>query len=83
MINPQTTTGLITGNIGAVDPDGDPLTYTVIGTPHNGGTVEIDQDGNFTYRPMNAMAAVGGTDQFTVVVSDEAAGSMCTACWGC
>ncbi len=73
VINPQTN-GLITGNIGAVDPDGDPLTYTVIGTPHSGGTVEIDDDGNFTYRPMNAMAAVGGTDQFTVVVSDEAAG---------
>ncbi|MDT5245367.1 MAG: beta-galactosidase [Mycobacterium sp.] len=73
VINPQTK-GLITGNIGAVDPDGDLLTYTVIGTPHNGGTLEIDDDGNFTYRPMNAMAAVGGTDQFTVVVSDEAAG---------
>jgi beta-galactosidase len=74
VINPQTTTGLVTGNIGAVDPDGDPLTYTVIGRPLNGGTLDVDQDGNFTYRPMNAMAAVGGTDQFTVVVSDEAAG---------
>jgi beta-galactosidase len=73
VINAQTN-GLITGNIGAVDPDGDPLTYTVIGRPHNGGTVEIDDDGKFTYRPMNAMAAVGGTDSFTVVVSDEAAG---------
>jgi beta-glucosidase/6-phospho-beta-glucosidase/beta-galactosidase len=73
VINPQTS-GLITGNIGAVDPDGDPLTYTVIGRPHNGGTLEVDEDGNFTYRPMNAMAAVGGVDQFTVVVSDEAAG---------
>ena len=73
VINPQTN-GLITGNIGATDPDGDPLTYTVIGRPLNGGTVEVDEDGNFTYRPMNAMAAVGGTDQFTVVVSDEAAG---------
>jgi len=74
VINPQTTTGLITGNVGAVDPDGDPLTYTVVGTPLNGGSLEIDQAGNFTYRPMNAMAAVGGTDQFTVVVTDEAAG---------
>jgi beta-galactosidase len=73
VMNPQTN-GLITGNIGAVDPDGDPLTYTVIGRPHNGGTLEVDADGNFTYRPMNAMAAVGGVDQFTVVVSDEAAG---------
>ena len=73
VMNPQTN-GLITGNVGAVDPDGDPLTYTVIGRPQNGGTLEIDQDGNFTYRPMNAMAAVGGVDQFTVVVSDESAG---------
>ncbi|MDT5298731.1 MAG: beta-galactosidase, partial [Mycobacterium sp.] len=73
VVNPQTN-GLITGNIGAVDPDGDQLTYTVIGRPLNGGTLEVDEDGNFTYRPMNAMAAVGGTDQFTVVVSDEAAG---------
>jgi len=73
VMNPQTD-GLITGNVGAVDPDGDPLTYTVIGRPQNGGTLEIDQNGNFTYRPMNAMAAVGGVDQFTVVVSDEAAG---------
>ena len=65
---------VVRGDIGAVDPDGDPLTYTVIGRPLNGGTVEIDEDGNFTYRPMNAMAAVGGTDSFTVVVNDEAAG---------
>ena len=65
---------VITGDIAAVDPDGDPLTYTVVGRPLNGGTVEIDEDGDFTYRPMNAMAAVGGTDQFTVVVNDEAAG---------
>ncbi len=73
VLNPQAN-GLITGNIGAVDPDGDQLTYTVIGKPHNGGTLEVDDEGNFIYRPMNAMAAVGGTDQFTVVVSDEAAG---------
>src|SRR5258705_7187169 len=53
VINPQTN-GLITGNIGAVDPDGDPLTYTVIGTPHHGGTPQIDQGGHFTYRPLNA-----------------------------
>ncbi|WP_101952035.1 family 1 glycosylhydrolase [Mycobacterium sp. 3519A] len=73
VVNPQQN-GLVTGNIGAVDPDGDPLTYTVVGRPLNGGTLEVDQDGNFTYRPMNAMAAVGGTDEFTVVVSDKAAG---------
>ena len=36
VIKPQEN-GLITGNVGAVDPDGDPLTYTVIGRPLNGG----------------------------------------------
>ncbi|MDT5017818.1 MAG: beta-galactosidase [Mycobacterium sp.] len=65
---------LIKGNVGAADPDDDQLTYTVIGRPLNGGVVTIDDDGNFTYRPMNAMAAVGGADSFVVVVSDEAAG---------
>lgn len=65
---------VITGDIDAADVDGDPLRYTVIGRPLNGGVVEIADDGTFTYRPMNAMAAVGGFDQFTVVVDDEAAG---------
>ena len=65
---------VVTGKIAATDGDGDPNTYTVVGRPLNGGTVEVDEDGDFTYRPMNAMAAVGGTDEFTVVVSDEAAG---------
>ena len=65
---------IVTGTVGAGDGDGDPVTYTVVGRPLNGGTVTVDQHGAFTYRPMNAMAAVGGTDQFTVVVSDEAAG---------
>lgn len=75
--NSQTFEGgdvLIKGNVGAADPDGDELTYTVIGRPLNGGVVAVDDDGNFTYRPMNAMAAVGGTDSFVVVVDDEAAG---------
>ncbi len=65
---------VVAGNVGVEDPDGDELTYTVIGRPHNGGTVVVDADGNFVYRPMNAMAAVGGTDTFTVAVSDEHAG---------
>lgn len=65
---------VVTGRVSVDDPDGDAVTYTVVGRPHNGGTVEIDSTGAFTYRPLNAMAAVGGTDEFTVVVSDEAAG---------
>jgi beta-glucosidase/6-phospho-beta-glucosidase/beta-galactosidase len=65
---------VITGDIGAADIDGDPLRYTVIGRPLNGGVVQVADDGTFTYRPMNAMAAVGGTDEFVVVIDDEAAG---------
>lgn len=71
----QTTTGQVLGNVGASDPDGDPLRYTVIGRPINGGVVQIDQStGDFIYRPTNAMAAAGGTDSFTVVVDDQRAG---------
>jgi len=65
---------VIIGNIGASDADGDPLTYTLIGRPRYGGVVEIAADGTFVYRPTNAMAAVGGYDEFIVVVDDEAAG---------
>ena len=65
---------VVEGNVGAADADGGPVSYTVVGRPLNGGTVTVDANGDFTYRPMNAMAAVGGTDYFTVVVDDEAAG---------
>lgn len=67
--------GLVVGNVGAIDPDGDALTYTLVGSPRAGGTVTINPaNGNFVYRPTGAMAEVGGVDQFTVVVSDEASG---------
>jgi beta-galactosidase len=65
---------LVTGSVGAIDPDGDPLSYTLVGRPHNGGTVQVDADGGFVYRPTNALAAVGGTDTFVVAVGDEGAG---------
>jgi beta-galactosidase len=74
-MNTQTSTGQVLGDLNAEDPDGDPLTYSVIGRPLNGGTVVIDQaTGKFTYTPTKAMAAVGGSDQFTVVASDAGDG---------
>lgn len=77
-LNSQTLNGdgdvVVSGDIAATDVDGDPLTYSVIGRPLNGGTVTVEADGGFTYRPTNAMAAVGGWDQFTVVATDETAG---------
>jgi hypothetical protein len=65
------TTGVITGNVGASDPEGDTLTYTVTKAPAN-GTVTIDQKtGNFTYTPTAGFAQSGGTDTFSVSVTDN------------
>lgn len=62
--------GVITGNIGAVDPDRDRLTYNVIADPKY-GTVDIDPlTGNFTFTPTALFAEFGGADAFTVKVSD-------------
>ncbi|WP_163889704.1 Ig-like domain-containing protein [Mycolicibacterium hippocampi] len=63
--------GVIIGNIGAVDPDGDQLSYKLIaGSPY--GTVVIDQlTGDFTFTPTLSFARAGGTTAFTVRVSDN------------
>ena len=82
--NPETTTQTgqtVTGNIGAVDPEGDRLTYTVTGaTPVAGspstwktdkGTLAIDQaTGKFTYTPDDINYTGVQTDSFTVSVTD-------------
>jgi beta-glucosidase/6-phospho-beta-glucosidase/beta-galactosidase len=73
--NNEQTSGLVFGEVGGADPDGDALTYSLVGSPVNGGRVVLNPEtGTFVYRPTNAMAEVGGTDRFTVVVSDEASG---------
>ena len=63
----QTTTseGLILGSLGAVDPDADPLTYTVVETPQ-WGAVEVTEDGDYLYTPGLDYA---GSDSFTVNVA--------------
>jgi YVTN family beta-propeller protein len=65
----QTYTGIITGSIGASDPEGDPVTYSVTGQPAH-GVVVVGSDGTFTYVPGATLAATGGTDTFTVTVSE-------------
>ena len=66
----RTPAGVVTGTLGAVDPDGDQMTYTVIGPPSL-GRVQIDQStGTFTYTPVADIATYGGNDAFTVAVSD-------------
>ena len=70
-ITTQTADGVVTGSLGAADPEGDRLVYTVVGTPSL-GRVTIDQaTGDFTYIPVVDVASYGGTDAFTVSVSDE------------
>ncbi|WP_460138081.1 tandem-95 repeat protein, partial [Priestia megaterium] len=55
----------------AVDPDGDPLTFSLQTAPGNGVAV-VNGDGTFSYQPnLN----FNGTDQFTVLVSDGQGGT--------
>ncbi len=59
------------GSFGAVDADGDPLTYTILGRGPALGRVTIDQaTGTFTYTPVVDFSALGGSDRFTVEISD-------------
>ncbi|MFM9035399.1 MAG: Ig-like domain-containing protein, partial [Mycobacterium sp.] len=60
-----------TGRVIGTDPDRDTLTYTV-GTPSTNGTVVLAVDGSYVYTPNGA----GGSDSFTVVVSDGKGGSV-------
>lgn len=52
----QTGTGVVTGNVGAVDPEGDGMRYRVIQQPV-GGKVTIGADGTFTYVPNSTPTA--------------------------
>ncbi|MGG3570689.1 cadherin-like domain-containing protein, partial [Priestia megaterium] len=55
----------------AVDPDGNPLTFSLQTAPGNGVAV-VNADGTFSYQPnLN----FNGTDQFTVLVSDGQGGT--------
>ncbi len=71
--NPTVTTQTeqtVTGNIGATDPEGDPLTYKITQQPQH-GTVTIDQaTGNFSYTPDDINYSAAQTDSFTVSVTD-------------
>ena len=70
----QTASGVVTGSVGAADPDGDP-TAVALGVGPKNGTVVVHTDGSFTYTPSAALAATGGTDSFTVTVSETNADS--------
>ncbi|MFN8033323.1 MAG: family 1 glycosylhydrolase [Mycobacterium sp.] len=72
-ITSQSADGVVTGNLGAADADGDQLRYSVLSAPSL-GRVTIDQaTGNFTYTPVVDFASYGGNDAFTIAVSDDTA----------
>jgi YVTN family beta-propeller protein/VCBS repeat-containing protein len=60
----------VTGDLNAVDADGDPLVFTVTQTPQKGSVV-VNPDGTFTYTPSAQLATTGGTDVFVVEVEDR------------
>jgi len=73
------STGVVMGNVGAVDPDVDVLVYSVGTLTTTKGTVSVSADGSFVYVPTagarHAAAEVGGpvsagSDSFVVEVSD-------------
>ncbi|MCB1293001.1 MAG: VCBS domain-containing protein, partial [Mycobacterium sp.] len=80
---PDAATGVVSGQIDAADPDGDPLTYSAPASTAK-GAVAVADDGSFTYTPtaearhtaaaLTATAA-DKTDSFTVTVADSYGGS--------
>ena len=77
-------TGAVVGSLRVVDPDGNPLTYTVAGSPSSGSVAIDAATGNYTYTPNQAarLAATDThtvhTDTFTVTVSDGQASTNVT-----
>ena len=57
-----------TGKLKAEDPEGKPLTFAVVRQPRR-GTLEIGEDGSFTYTPKKNKV---GVDSFTYTASDPA-----------
>ena len=56
------------GKLSAVDPEGEPLKYTLMRQPKR-GTVEIREDGTFVYTPKKNKV---GVDSFTYTATDPA-----------
>ena len=76
---PDGTTGVVTGQVNATDPDGDPLSYQVVTLPTM-GTVVVGASGQFTYTPTSPARHARGpaestTDTFTITITDGYGGA--------
>ncbi|MFN8088779.1 MAG: endo alpha-1,4 polygalactosaminidase [Mycobacterium sp.] len=69
----QSSAGLVSGTLNAVDPDSELLTFTVTTQPAH-GTAAVSAGGLWTYTPSPMVAATGVADSFSVTVSDAASG---------
>jgi len=58
--------GLITGDLGAVDPEADPILFSITSNPQH-GSVAIGSGGSYTYTPGEDFT---GTDTFIVAATD-------------
>jgi hypothetical protein len=65
----QFVTGEVVGDLLPSDTDGDPLTYQVVQGPTN-GTLVVNANGTYYYKPNTDFAETGGTDTFVVVAGD-------------
>jgi len=82
------STGVVTGNVNATDPNQDPLTYSASSPTTDKGSVSVTAAGAFTYAPTatarhNAArddaAPAAKSDTFTVNVSDGRGGTALVA----
>jgi YVTN family beta-propeller protein/VCBS repeat-containing protein len=69
-VSTPNASGVVTGSLNVVDPDGDPLSYSVTRNPTYGSVVINPATGTYTYTPTPADPA-GVTDSFTVSVRDS------------
>ena len=79
VVAPPEATGVVKGNVGASDPDADPIIFSVTTQPAHGSVV-VAGDGSFTYTPTTSTArrgyaTQGTTDTFTITATDGFGGS--------
>lgn len=62
-------TGEVIGDLLPSDADGNPLTYQIAQGPTN-GTLVVNANGTYYYKPNHDFAAAGGSDTFVIVADD-------------